>query len=127
MSVTYRISPEDHIVYLTTVGEAPFDELKGVMLSVLADPAYRPGFDFLSDRSRETDVPGPLYVRQCIDFLREHLREMGSYRWALVSDTPALDRMLRMFSMLAETRGVRAEAFRTVDEAREWLREGRRR
>jgi hypothetical protein len=121
MSVIYRVSPAERIVYLTVVGAATAREMSDAMLSALADPDYRPGFDFLSDRSHGTDCPDTACVRAGVDFLREHSAEMGYYRWAAVSPHAAVYGMLRMFSMLGETRGIRAEPFADFDEARRWL------
>ncbi|HYJ45050.1 MAG TPA: hypothetical protein VEV81_00455, partial [Pyrinomonadaceae bacterium] len=82
MAVTYRIDPDERVVYLTTIGDSSFREWREKMLVVLSDPAYRPGFNFLSDRSQQTDVPDPVFARGAAEFLNEHSREMGSFRWA---------------------------------------------
>jgi hypothetical protein len=121
MPVSYRIEPEEGIVYLTTDGTVPFVELEAVMLGVLSDPSYRPGFSFLSDSTRETDVPDTGYVRRCVDFLGRYTAEMGECRWAMVSRHPALFGMQRMFSTLAESYGITARVFREPEAARRWL------
>lgn len=121
MPVTYSVEPGEGIVYMSVDGEAPFEEWRGVLLEVFADPAYRPGFNFLSDRTRATDCPDSNYVQRCLDFLLEHRREMGSYRWAMVSRQPAVYGMQRMFSILGESNGVRAEVFKDFEQARGWL------
>jgi hypothetical protein len=122
MAVTYHIDPEERIVYLITAGESPSFEWRAAMLSVLADPDYRPGFNFLSDRRRQTNVPDAQYVRPAADFLAYHSAKMGSYRWASVSTDPATFGMLRMFEAFARTNGVRARAFTDYDQALRWLR-----
>src|SRR3954469_12524133 len=99
MAVTYRIDPDERVVYLTTTGDSSFTEWEEKLLAVLSDPAYRPGFNFLSDRRPETDVPDPLFARSAADFLNEHLEEMGSFKWAAVSSNPAIYGMQRMFSI----------------------------
>ena len=121
MPVTYRIDPDERIVYLTTDGNVPFIELEAVVLEALADPSYRRGFGFLSDNTRETDVPDPGYVRRCVDFIRRHEAEMGGCRWAMVSGQTALFGMQRMFSILAEAHGITVRVFREPEAGRRWL------
>ncbi len=122
MAVTYRIDPQEGIVYLTVTGESPFGEWEAAMLRVLADPAYVRGFDFLTDRRGQVDVPGPEFPRRVLRFLVEHTPEMGRYRWAAVSQREATFQTLRMFSILAEEADIHVEAFKDYEEARRWLR-----
>ena len=121
MAVTYRIVPQERIVYLTVSGESSFGEWEGALRRVLADPAYVKGFDFLTDRREQRDVPEPEFPRQVLRFLVEHTPDMGRYRWAAVSPREATFQMLRMFSILAEETDIRVRAFRDYEEARRWL------
>ena len=61
MAVNYRIDPEERIVYLTTSGESSLSEWTEVMLAVLADPSYQPGFNWFS---REFDDAGVVLLPQ---------------------------------------------------------------
>ena len=122
MAVTYRIDPQERVVYLTVTGKSPFGEWEAAMLRVLADPAYVRGFNFLTDRRGQVDVPGPEFPHQVLRFLVEHTPEMGRYRWAAVSQREATFQALRMFSILAEETDIHVEAFKDYDEARRWLR-----
>jgi hypothetical protein len=122
MAVTYRIEPQEELVYLTVTGESPFVEWEAAMLRVLADPAYVRGFDFLTDRREQRDVPGPEFPRRVLRFLVEHILEMGRYRWAAVSHREATFQTLRMFSILAEEADIHVQAFKDYDEALRWLR-----
>ena len=121
MAVTYHIDTAEHVVYLTTARDSSFVEWREVMMAVLSDPSYRPGFNFLSDRRQETDVPSTEFARSAADFLNQHSREMGSFKWAAVSGDMAIYGMQRMFSILSEIRGIKAEAFTDYEEARTWL------
>ena len=123
MAVTHRIDSQEGVVYLTVTGDSPFVEWEAAMLRVLADPAYVRGFDFLTDRRGQADVPGPEFPRRVLRFLVEHTREMGRYRWAAVSRREATFQTLRMFSILAEEADIHVEAFKDYDEARRWLRD----
>lgn len=121
MAVTHRIDSQDAVVYLTVTGVSPFGEWEAAMRRVLADPAYVRGFDFLTDRRGQTDVPGPEFPRQVLRFLLEHTPEMGRYHWAAVSPREATFQTIRMFSILAEEADIHVRAFRDYEEARRWL------
>lgn len=122
MAITYRIDPQERVVYLTVTGDSPFAEWEETLRRVLADPAYVRGFDFLTDRREQHDVPGPEFPRQVLRFLMEHLPEMGHYRWAAVSPRETTFLTLKMFSVLAEEADIRVEVFRDYDEAQRWLK-----
>jgi hypothetical protein len=121
MAVTDRIDPRERIVHITVAGESSFTEWEAALRRVLADPAYVRGFNFLTDRRGQTDVPGPEFPREVLRFLVAHVAEMGRYRWAAVSPREATFQTLRMFSILAEEVDIRVEALRDYDEARRWL------
>src|ERR1043165_4042969 len=108
MAVTYSIDPEARIVFVTITGDSSFTEWSEAMLKVLADPQYRPGFNFLSDRRQQTEAPSTPSAKGAAEFLNQHSSEMGHYRWAAVSNSPAIYGMLRMFSIYSEMRGVQA-------------------
>lgn len=92
------------------------------MEAVLAGPSYRPGFNFLSDRRMQTDVPSANFVREAADFLTRRSQEMGGFRWAGVAYNTPVYGMARMFSIISELKGVRARAFDDYDEALAWAR-----
>lgn len=119
--VSYRIVPEEKVVYLTVVGGAPFGSFVDALQFTLADPAYRSGFDFICDRTRYTALPEMSDVRQAADFFKHHAGVMGQFRWAMVSRNPVLQRMQGMFAVLSETWGTRSEVFKDIDDARRWL------
>jgi hypothetical protein len=119
--VTYRISPEERIVYLTVSDGATFVEFRDALRSVLADPDYRLGFNFLSDRSRTTNLPAAFEVREAVDFFKQHADRMGPHQWAMVSGTDTLYCMQSMFAMLSESWGSRAKVFMDADAAKRWL------
>jgi hypothetical protein len=124
MAVSYRIEQGERIVYLTVTGESPFAEWEETLRRVISDPAYVRGFNFLTDRRAQTDVPGHEFPRQVLRFLVEHTGEMGRYRWAAVSPREATFQMLRMFSVLAEEADIHVRSFKDYEEARRWLLNG---
>jgi hypothetical protein len=121
VAVTYRIEPDEGIVYLTTTGESSFAEWRDAMLSALSDAEYRCGMGFLSDRRAQTDVPDPEFARSAAQFLMQHESDMAGSRWAAVSNNIAVYGMQRMFSILSEATGVTAAAFTDFEQARRWL------
>lgn len=125
MAVTYRIDPQERIVCLTVTGESSFQEWEGALRRVLADPAYVRGFDFLTDRRGQTEMPCPDFTLKVLRFLAAHKPEMGRYRWAAVAPWQAPFQTRRMFSILAEEADIHVEAFNDFDEARYWLLSGR--
>ncbi len=121
MSVTYRIDPSTGIVYLKTTGESTFAEWREAVLSALHDPDYRKGFNFLSDRSDQANVPDTGFAKSAAALLRELADLIGDCRWASVASRDALYGMARMFSVLAEGTCVEVAAFRDIGDARRWL------
>lgn len=124
MTVTYRINPRERIVQLTVTGVSPFEEWEAALLRVLADPEYVRGFNFLTDRRLQSDVPGPDFPRMVLRFLVAHAPEMGRYRWAAVSPIEATILTLHMFSILIEELDIHVDAFTDYEEARRWLLSG---
>jgi hypothetical protein len=126
MAVTYSIEPGERIVYLTVTGESSLAEWEAAMSAALADPAYQKGFNFLSDRRAQTNVPDTGFTKGAIAFFQAHSSEFDGCRLAAVSDRDAVYGMSRMFAMLSEGTCVRVEAFRDYEDARRWLRESSR-
>lgn len=121
MAITYLIDPRERLVYLTVTGKSPFDEWEGVLRRVLADPAYGKGFNFLTDRRRQRDIPGPDFPLRVLRLLMSHTSEMGRFRWAAVTPWQTPFGTLRMFSILAEEADIHVEAFGDYEEAQRWL------
>lgn len=121
VAINYRIDTRERVVYLTITGESPFDEWEGALRRVLADPAYVKGFNFLTDRRGQSDMPGQDFPLKVLRLLISHTGEMGRYRWAAVIPWPAPFGTLRMFAILAEEADIHVEAFSDYDTARRWL------
>ena len=124
MPIDYRIDPQERIVYLTVTGESSFPEWEGVMRRVLADPAYVKGFNFLTDRTGQSVMPGPEFTLKVLRLLVAHTSEMGRFRWAAVTPWPAPFGTQRLFSILAEEADIHVEAFTDYEEALRWLLSG---
>jgi hypothetical protein len=121
MPTTYRIVPHEGIVYLKTVGQSSFEEWRDALLGALADPAYRPGFGFPSDRRQQAAPPSADFAASITEFLKGRAGEMGRLRWATVSAVEAVYETLRAYSVIAERAGVELRVFKDIEEARWWL------
>jgi hypothetical protein len=121
MAITYRIDSGERIVYITTTGESNFAEWRETMLTAISDPAYRQGFNFLSDRSGETDVPDPEFTRAASQFIQQHRDEFEGVKWAAVSSNAAVYGAQRLFIALSAATGITVQAFREYEPARQWL------
>jgi len=121
MPITYLIDADDRIVHLTTSGESNFQEWREAMLAALSDEAYSRGFNFLSDRSDETDVPDPEFTRAASQFIMQHRDEMDGAKWAAVSSNVALHGPQNLFASLSGATGLTVRVFGDRDGARRWL------
>lgn len=90
------------------------------LLTVTADPAFEPGFNFLVDR-RNASTPTRDFADAVATFVRKHRAKFGNAKVAiLVSDIAAFG-MARMQEMLNEAAELETRAFRSEQDAREWL------
>jgi hypothetical protein len=120
MPVIYGIDEGERVVYLTTTGEPSFSEWRGALLAVFSDPSFRTGFDFISDR-RRAKTPCHEFVEQEVDFVREHERELGHCRWAVVVSDQATEDVARAVTMRAGLEGIDVGFFYDLAEARRWV------
>ena len=123
---SYKVSPEEQVVYLTVAEGAAFMAFGDALRSALADPAYRPGFNFLIDCRRMVSLPDPSQQRLAADFfMLLPPADMGDYRWAMVASNSALQGMQSAFGGVLEASWkARARVFMDADEARRWLLSG---
>ena len=119
----YTISPEEKMVYMAVTEGAAFTSFGDALRSALADPAYRPGFNFLVDCRRMVSLPDPSQLRLAADFfMLPPLADMGNYRWAMVASNSALQGMQSAFGGVMEASwNARTMVFMDADEARRWL------
>ena len=118
----YSIDASAGLVRLDYQKAPTFDEWAAVMRAVFQDPAYRPGFAFLSDH-RGLEPPTTEYVRSVAEFVTIHREKLTGSRWAVVVGSPAAYGMARMGQTLAEGFGGEAAIFTDADAADAWLRE----
>ena len=122
MPVTYSISEAERLVRFHYHGAAPtFAEWRAATEAAMADPEYRPGFDFLADR-RGVAAQSVEFVRNVVEFDRARQQEFVGSRLALVVDTAASYGMSRMLQALTDGLPFRVAIFHDLEAAEAWLR-----
>jgi hypothetical protein len=124
MSVTYSIDPVAGVVELRYKGHQDFAEWSAVMLAILQDPAFSPGYGFLSDRRLVTEAPTTDFVQGTLSFLKTHQGVIRASRWAAIVSDAASYGMGRMAQQLGEALPFPIEIFTDAGQAHRWLREG---
>lgn len=120
MPVLYVVDASERLVRLVTVGEVSFGEWRDALLNIFTHPAYRPGFNFISDR-RRGEVPSRVFAERAAAFAHNHAGEFGNCRWAVVTADLATDDVARMIKCRSGLPQVEAGYFFDPKEAREWL------
>lgn len=120
MKNTYEILPEQSLVHITVCEHPTYEEWEKMMREIFADPQFRPGFDFLSDK-RGADAAGSTeHVEAVAHFYIRHEGKMG--RWAIVVQGLLAFGMTRMTESYCG--GDRVRAFTDMDEAMLWIHAG---
>ena len=127
MSVSYHISPDERIVHLATDAAPSFEEWRDAMQSLLSDPAFETGFDFLSTRGPGVGPPSAEFTNMAAAFYRNNQARFGHCRWAAVvaGDATTYD-SIRKLALMSDGTDIHVMVFRDADEAHEWLVGGRR-
>jgi hypothetical protein len=124
MPFTYEIDEGRRLVVMTADARATQDEWFETFDRVLEDPRFRPGFDFVYDRTNVAITPDALNVRSLVGRYLEVSRRAGGGRLAVVVDKTVAYGMVRMASAWTDTAGASVNAFRSMDEALFWLATG---
>ena len=123
MLPTYRIDGAGGIVSLRWGdARATTTAFRALLEAVFADPAFRVGMHFLSDRRAVPQVPDPDFTRYFLRYLRENADRFGRCRWATVVSTDTMHGMIRMTEIIGETSHVQFRGFRELAAAEAWLR-----
>jgi hypothetical protein len=121
--VTWGGDPEDLLI--RTSGPATVPELNTMVAQVLADPRFRPGLKVLLDH-REAGFTGftTAHLRSRADQAAWQLQQGRPSRVALVFGRDlylVVGRLLESF--ISARTSIAIKTFRTLDDARVWLRE----
>lgn len=116
----YRIDSERGLVYVTGGQPATFAEWHALVEQAVADPAFRPGFNFVRD-GRELGVPpSPDYVLRMVTYIAGRAASLGVRRWAVVAPHAAVFATARRSRALLAGSAVDIEAFRDLAAAERW-------
>ena len=95
------------------------------MDQIRADPRYRRGFVFLSDRRAVTTAPTVAEIKQSVDYFERHRVALGRTTWAILVAPTLVDfGMMRMGETLASELIV-MRYFEKVPDAEAWSQEVR--
>jgi hypothetical protein len=84
MPLHYRIDTSQSLVYLTAVDPLTFVDWQATLNAVLADPHFKTGLSFISDRRRVVADKSMEDLPKMAGYLRQHARDLGRCRWAVV-------------------------------------------
>lgn len=121
-AVVYRIDTQERIVHLATASAVTFEQWRDAMWSLLSDPAFETGFDFLSTRGPGVGPPSAEFALKAAAFYRGNRERFGRCRWAAVvaGDVTTYD-TIRKLALMSDGTDIHVMVFREIGEAREWL------
>ncbi len=119
--IDYEIDSERGVVFLRYLTSPTADEWADALEAVIADPAFRPGFDFYGDRRGVKDVPTAAFVAGAALYLKRRPEIFSGRCWAVVTESPAGYGMARMGQARSESAGVDVGVFTDADAALNWL------
>ncbi len=120
MPYTYRISPEEGLVYVSGEGEVELLESKETLLSIAASAPSPSGFGLVFDLRNVTSTPYAETVHDIASFLTEHCPSCPGM--AIVVSGPDHYRLATTASLDIEERGLPAGAFENAIAAAGWLK-----
>jgi hypothetical protein len=120
MGSHYSIDPAHRAVRLVGTIPGALEDWCATLDAVFADPAYSPGYNFLSDRRGTRAPPPDAYVLDGVKYLQDHRSRLQGCRWAVVIDSEALDAWGRVVTILGDTVGIRIAVFSELDDAWRW-------
>ena len=125
MPFALRVDPALRVAILRPDKAPTLQDWADAIDRALADPAFQPGFHFLSDRRHIAEPPTKEYVRGSIEALVTRQPRLGpDCRVAVVTAHDATFGMARMAEAHAEPRKVHFRVFRDYDEALRWASTG---
>ena len=121
MPITYRIDPQQRVVYLDLQGKLTADEVREFRSRLESEIGSNTVFDRLIDARGLSREFTHAEIRQLADLVRISDRGKEPSRRAVVMDDPPLTAKMQVFQ--AYTRGDSADyrVFRKMEDAQRWL------
>ena len=120
MPYTYRVSPEERLVYISGEGDVELSESKETLLSIAASAPSPCDYGMVFDLRNVTSTPYAETVHDIAAFLSALFPECPGM--AIVVSGPAHYRLATTASVDIEGRGLHAGAFEDPVAAAGWLK-----
>ncbi len=120
-----QIDAPARLVHIRYLANPTFQQWADVMEGIFRDPAFQPGFGFLSDRRPVDEAPSTAYVREVSQFIIHHADRLRGSRLAMVAGNTATYGTARMSHAMIQSTGLEQAVFTDPAEALRWLNEPR--
>ena len=121
MPISYRIDTQDERIIVNLTGSVSLEEIFDTIKNALRDPAFKPGFNVLSDHRGVDRVITPGELESTVSLLIEFAGLLRETKWAIVTVKPASYGMMRMLEVHAERIPMKVKVFKEMDAAEHWL------
>jgi hypothetical protein len=120
MAVAIGFSPPDTFLVHAS-GVVTYSDVQRSVDDMLAHPGIEEARKLLVDGHTVTAAPSSTELRMILRDMRP-LMDRQIRTMAIVTDRSFVYGVARMFAVFAEAFGMRVRAFRTIEEAEQWLR-----
>jgi hypothetical protein len=123
MHPAYRIDLAHKFVALSWNEFPAMERLRDVVREAVADPEFRPGMNFLWDRSPGQESPASTeYLCDALYYLQVLAERIGPHSWAIIAHSEADFGKARLLEARSDSIKVTVRAFKCSGDAEEWLR-----
>jgi hypothetical protein len=120
LGIEFTIDPVAHLVGYTVEGATTDAQAQEFIGTVLADPHFGHGFDFLGE-CQGTHEPNGAYPPALARAVRAQAANLGPCRWAVVVSSPYGAGVVQRWAELVPASGVEVATFQTREAAVDWL------
>ena len=121
MPIKYHIDAQKRLIIAEVTGEISYSDIFQTITNSVHDPAFRKGFNVLSDHRGIVRVITTDQVEQTINLLKSYSDRLRNAKWAIVTRKPASYGMMRLLSVHAQSIPMEVKVFRNYDAASDWL------
>ncbi len=125
MPVTYTIDKTHNIILTRCVGQVTLDEVIAHFKTLREDPDCPPKLNVLLDLSESATVPEGIHMEPMSESIAAIRDRVKFDACAIVVHGELMFGMARIFLVAAEDSFRSAQVFRSVDDAKAWLRGGK--
>jgi hypothetical protein len=121
MEFDYKIYPDKNLVITKAVGDSALEDMIIHMNKVNADPAFKKGMNSIVDISEVAIKIDIQTMSRLLEYIKTIEKVRGKCKWAIVAPRDLYYGLVRMFSFLSRDTMIETQAFRTLEEALEWV------